>query len=158
MAVLTTTEKQSYDDMVSVYVAMNGQAQTGQSRDLTTTAQQLDNFTSVYTGNKLSADQSTGVIATSKTGKFRLSLLASLSFISASTTRHITYELYNITDATVMASAISNIPRDSTMDTESITAILELIQGKQYAIRIKSSTNITVAFDFLNVSIELAGY
>jgi hypothetical protein len=163
MSVLTTVEKTSYDETVvkmgdtySIFTSMQGQ--TTPLYSLTTTPTSIDGFTVHKDGNFMVSDLLAGTISPDKTGWYRISFIASLSFTSASTTRTLVFDLVNVTDATIVASTNINVPKDATIDGESLTAIMELTANKDYALQVSSSVNMDVTFDLINFSADLVGY
>lgn len=95
-----------------------------------------------------------GTILIPKTGEYRASFLASLSFASTATTRDVTFELYNAATLVVEGSFIKNIPRDATVDSLSFTWPFSGVSGSTYVIRVKGSIPISITLQSVSFDVE----
>jgi len=95
-----------------------------------------------------------GTITLSNNGGYRMHLTADISFVSATSTRSVTFELYNQTTASVIVPFTKNIPRDATTDALSFSLPIVGTIGDIYKIRVKSSVDMDVTMDFISFDIQ----
>jgi len=135
----------------TVLAALQGQS-TGGLYSLTTTAQDLVNFASkkeVVT----TANITTGVITLPANGDYKVTVTASITFPSSTSTRSVTFEVYDATSSTIQFSYVKNIPRDATEDGLSFSWAINKTAANTQKIRVKSSIAIDVTFT--NVSYDI---
>lgn len=131
------------------------QGQTGGEEvyAVTTVAQDVNDYTLeesvVMTTNVL-----TGVLTLPYTGKYRVSVGASIEFPSSISTRNITFEVYNATTATPLFSFVKNIPRDATIESFSFGAPFTGIINNEYKVRIKASESISITMNDISFDIQ----
>jgi len=96
----------------------------------------------------------TGIITLPNDGEYRANFTATITFPSLTSTRSVTFELYDVTGATIEYEYVKNIPRDATIDSLSFSFPFTEIAGRQYKMRIKGSTAIDVTFNSVSFDIE----
>lgn len=138
-------------NLPTVFVGMSGQ--TTPLYSLTTTSQDIVNFTS-KTESVCTAVLSTGIITASNTGIYRSTFSASISFTSTTTTRSITFELYDVISSAILYSFVKNIPRDATDDGVNFTFPSNLDALDQIKMRVKSSTTMDITFNSIVFDVE----
>lgn len=120
---------------------------------VTTTTQDVNDYLT-ETSVVLPVDALTGVIGISNDGEYRLNFAATLTFPSLTSTRSVTIEFYDITGATIIYEYTKNIPRDATVDSLSFGYPFSQVAGRQYKMRIRASTDISVTFNSVSFDIE----
>jgi len=137
----------------SVFGGLLGQTAGNETYAVTTTAQNIINYDtarSVLTP----VTALTGLIEVAFDGDYRMNFTASISFPSTTTTRSVTFEFYDVTNAAIEYSFVKNIPRDATADGVSFSFPFSEAADDVHVMRIKSSTAISVTFDSISFDVE----
>ena len=135
------------------------QGQTTPLYALTTTAQDIINYTT-ETESVVTVDSATGIITLPYAGGYRANFVTTVSFVSATSTRTVTFEVYDVTGAAIAYSFIKNIPRNATQDSICFSFPATAVVNNQIKMRVKSSVAMNLTFDSIvydieSVSIEL---
>ena len=120
---------------------------------VTTTAQDIANYVT-STSEIITNNATTGVITLPNAGRYRNTFTSSISFTSTTSTRSVTFEIYDITGATIAYSFVKNIPRDATSDSISFSFPFISTAGGTIKVRVKSSVAITVTFNSIVFDVE----
>lgn len=120
---------------------------------VTTTTQDINDYL-ITESIVTTVDALAGTITLPNTGKYRANFTASITFPSLSSTRSVTFELYDETGASIEYTYTKNIPRDATEDAVSFSFPFSQLVGRVYKMRIKGSTSISVTFTNVSFDIE----
>lgn len=120
---------------------------------LTTTAQDITGYTNT-TEAVVTVNATTGVITLPYAGGYRANFTASISFTSSTSTRSVTFEVYDVTGTAIEFSYVKNIPRDATVDGVSFSIPETAVVNNQVKMRVKSSVAMDVTFDSIVFDIE----
>ena len=130
---------------------MDGQVNT---YDITTTAQNLDNYTN-SDSITMSAATSTGYIQPPNTGKYRATINFTATVPTLASTREAFLELYNVTDSVVVFTSAITIAKDAVTISRSFPVPFDATANDNYVMRIKADTTISgVIVDNLFFDIE----
>jgi len=126
---------------------------TGGIYNLAAIAQNIENYAT--DGNVgVIVDLPNGTITVPVDGFYGGSFSTTLSFTSASSTRTVHAEIYNITTATVVSTYTYNVPRDATEASFSFTSKFIGSANDVYVMRFRSDPNMTVTLT--DVSMDLS--
>lgn len=126
---------------------------TTPAKSLTATPQNLTN----YTDEKsviIDTDLTSGIITIPTSGVYRAQFATNLVFVSATITRVVTFEIYNITQATVVHPYAKNIPRDATESGVNFSIPFEALAGDQIIMRAKSVPDMSATLNNTIFDIE----
>lgn len=104
--------------------------------------------------NVTQVDELTGEITLPNDGDYRVHFTADITFASATSTRTLYLELYDVTGTEIHYTYSKNIPRDAVEDSLSFNWTLDEIAGNVHKMRIRSSTAIAVTFSEISFDIE----
>ena len=126
---------------------------------LTSTATNITAYTDSYSTTKLTVNATNGTITTSAdvAGPFEVTFTVGAIFAELSSTRVVYVELYNNTAGTSVATMGVNIPRSTTVDSESLTAIFTLTANTEYILRMKSDPPMDLHTQFISFSMKYVG-
>jgi len=137
----------------SVFGGIAGQTGGDETYSLTTTAQDIDDYATDNTV-VMTTSKGTGEITLSNDGTYRVHFTASMSFTSTTTTRSITFELYDVTNTAIHFSYTKNIPRNATEDAVSFSFPISEVADNVHKMRIKSNVAMDVTFNEVSFDIE----
>ena len=106
------------------------------------------------TENVVTVDATTGVITLPNAGAYRSNFAASISFTSATTTRSVAFEVYDVTGTAVAFTYTKNIPRDATEDSLSFSFPAQAVVNNQIKMRVSSVPNMSITFESIVFDIE----
>lgn len=129
------------------------QSKTTPLMSLTTTAADITGYVTA-TEAVVTVDTTTGVITLPNAGAYRLNFTAALSFTSTTTTRSVTFEVYDVTGTSIAYSYVKNIPRDATQDGVSFSFPETAVVNNQIKMRVKSSVAMDITFDTIVFDVE----
>lgn len=140
-------------NLPSVFGGIKGQTSGNETYSLTTTAQDIINY-DAESSIVLDVTPLTGIITLSNDGQYRSQFTAAITFVSSTSTRSITIELYDITGSTILFSYVKNMPRDATEDSLSFNWPSDELVGNSRKMRIKASVAMDVTFN--NISFDMS--
>ena len=125
---------------------------------LTTVAQDITGYVTAEEVVML-ADPITGILTLSNDGYYRTTITADITFPSATSTRTIYVEVYDVTGVSILFNYTKNIPRDATEDAFSFSYPFTGTADNEYKLRVRASTAFTVAvadvtFDIQSININ----
>ena len=138
-------------NLPTIYGGLQGK--TTPLMSLTTTAADITGYVN-ETEAVVTVDATTGVITLPNAGAYRSNFTASISFTSSTSTRSVTFEVYDITSAAIAYSYVKNIPRDATEDGVSFSFPETAVANNQVKMRVKASTAMDITFDSIVFDVE----
>lgn len=138
-------------NLPTIYGGLQGK--TTPLMSLTTTAADITGYVT-ETESVVTVDATTGVITLPNAGAYRLNFTAALSFTSTTTTRSVTFEVYDVTGTAIAYSYVKNIPRDATQDGVSFSFPETAVVNNQIKMRVKSSVAMDITFDTIVFDVE----
>lgn len=120
---------------------------------VTTTAQDINDYLT-ETAIVCPVSALNGIVELPNDGQYRMNFTGTVTFPTSISTRSITLEVYDVTDASILYSYTKNIPRDATVDSLSFGYPFSQVAGHQYKMRIKGSEAISITFNSISFDIE----
>ena len=120
---------------------------------VTTTAQDITGYVT-ETESVVTVDKTTGVITLPYAGAYRSNFTASMTFPTDVANRTVTFEVYDVTGATIAYSYTKNIAKDSTQDSLHFSFPEQAIVNNQVKMRVKASVAIDITFDTIVFDVE----
>lgn len=132
----------------------------GGLKNLTTPAVSVTTTSADITGyvttnsSVVTVNATTGVITLPYAGAYRSNFVADISFTSATTTRSVTFEIYDATGTAIAYSYTKNIPRDATQDGLSFSFPQTAVVNNEVKMMVKASESMTITFNSIIFDIE----
>lgn len=120
---------------------------------VTTTSADITGYVTT-TSSVVTVNATTGVITLPYAGAYRSNFVADISFTSATTTRSVTFEIYDVTGTAIAYSYTKNIPRDATRDGLSFSFPQTAVVNNEVKMMIKASESLTITFNSIIFDIE----
>lgn len=120
---------------------------------LTTTSQDITGYVTTNS-SVVTVNATTGVITLPYAGAYRSNFVADISFTSATTTRSVTFEIYDVTGTAIAYSYTKNIPRDATQDGLSFSFPQTAVVNNEVKMMVKASESLTITFNSIIFDIE----
>lgn len=138
-----------------VYAGMQGQT-TGGVYSVSAVTQPIINYDSLKTSSiVMVSNESNGEITTSNTGGYRANFIASLEFLSTTSTRTLIFEFTNAITNEVLFPFVKNIPRDAITDGIDFNFPFSAEPDDRFVMRVSSTTGaIDVTFNSVSFDIQ----
>jgi len=120
---------------------------------VTTTSADITGYVTTNS-SVVTVNATTGIITLPYAGAYRSNFVADISFSSATTTRSVTFEIYDVTGTAIAYSYTKNIPRDATQDGLSFSFPQTAVVNNEVKMMVKASESLTITFNSIIFDIE----